>query len=66
MCTDTGLLVCRNQVSDDSVVCVLAALHSHGVFSGAACFVFQSCNPLFNLLVLLDRVQNLVLIQYCI
>lgn len=42
-------------------VYVLAARHAHGGFTGAACFVFQSCNHSFHLLVLLDEYETLCL-----
>jgi hypothetical protein len=41
----------KSRVSDDSLVSVLAALNAHMGFSGAACFVFQSCNHSFHLLI---------------
>jgi hypothetical protein len=56
----------KSTVPDDSVVCVLAALHACGGFSGATCLVFQLCNPSLNLLALTDRAQNLVLTHYSI
>jgi hypothetical protein len=39
-------------VSDDSVECVLAALHAHAGFLWLPALFFQSCNPSFNLLCL--------------